>query len=79
MMFMKISMKKKIWFISLTIHKIQSFLILLIKDVIGKLKDEFKDKIISAFDNYSLVDVYGEENKKVKGVNKNVVKKKRIC
>ena len=79
MMFMKISMKKKIWLISLTIHKIQSFLILLIKDVIGKLKDEFKDKIISAFDNYSLVDVYGEENKKVKGVNKNVVKKKRIC
>lgn len=79
MMFMKISMKKNIWLISLTIHKIQSFLILLIKHVIGKLKDEFKDKIISAFDNYSLVDVYGEENKKVKGVNKNVVKKKRIC
>ena len=79
MMFMKISMKKKIWLISLTIHKIQSFLILLIKHVIGKLKDEFKDKIISAFDNYSLVNVYGEENKKVKGVNKNVVKKKRIC
>ena len=43
------------------------------------MKDEFKDKIISEFVGlkskmYSLIDVDNEENKKAKGVNKNVIK-----
>ena len=43
------------------------------------MKDEFKGKIISDFVGlkskiYSLIDVDNEENKKAKGVNKNVVK-----
>ena len=43
------------------------------------MKDEFKDKITSEFVGLkSLVDVYGEENKTVKGVSKNVVKKKNL-
>ena len=33
----------------MTIHKIQSFLILSIKKVIGDMKDEFTGKIISEF------------------------------
>ena len=46
------------------------------------MKDEFKGKIINEFVGlkskmYSLVDVDGEENKKAKGVNKNVVKNTR--
>ena len=46
------------------------------------MKDEFKGKIISEFVElkskmYSLVDVDGEENKKAKGVNKNVAKNTR--
>ena len=50
--------------------------------VIGKMKDVFKEKIISEFVGlkskmYSLVHVDGRENKKVKGVNKNVVKNRR--
>ena len=47
--------------------------------VIGKMKDEFKGKIISEFVGlkskmYSVVDFDNEENKKTKGVNKNVSK-----
>ena len=43
------------------------------------MKDEFKDKITSEFVGLkSLVDVYGEENERVKGVKKNVVKKKNL-
>ena len=42
------------------------------KKVVGKMKDEFKGKIISEFAGVkiknSLVDVDGEENKKAKGV-----------
>ena len=47
---------------------------------------EFKGIIINEFIRlkskmYSLIDVYNEENKKAKGVNKNVVKniRQRIC
>ena len=45
----------------------------------GKMKDGFKQKIISEFVGlnskmYSLIAVDGEETKKAKGVNKNVVK-----
>ena len=49
------------------------------KKVIGKMKYEFKGKIISEFVGlkskiYSLIDVDNEENKKAKGVKRNVVK-----
>ena len=49
------------------------------KKVMGKMKDEFKRKIISDLVRlkskmYSLIDVNNEENTKAKGVNKNVVK-----
>ena len=52
------------------------------KKVIDKMKDEFKGKIISEFVGlkskiYFLVNVEGEENKKAKRVNKNVVKNTR--
>ena len=45
------------------------------------MKYEFKGIIINEFIRlkskmYSLIDVYNEENKKAKGVNKNVVKNK---
>ena len=53
--------------------------------VIGKMKDEFKGKIISEFVGlksrmYLLIDVDNEESKKVKGVNKKNLKniRKRI-
>ena len=49
------------------------------KYVIGKMKDKLKGKLISKFVGlklkmYSLIAVDGEEVKKAKGVNKNVVK-----
>ena len=52
------------------------------KKVIGKMKDEFKKKIISEFVGlkskmYFLIDVNHEKIKKAKGVNKNVVKSAR--
>ena len=52
------------------------------KNLIGKMKDEFKGKIISEFVGlqskmYSLIDVDGKEVKKAKGVNKNLVKNRR--
>ena len=50
------------------------------KKVIGKKKNKFKGKTISEFVGlkskmYSLIVVDGEEFKKAKGVNKNVVRK----
>ena len=50
------------------------------KKVFGRMKDELKGKIISEFVRlkskmYSLIAVDSEENKKTKGVNRNVVKK----
>ena len=52
------------------------------KKVIAKMKDEFKGKIIDEFvwlksKMYSLVTADNEENKKAKGVNKNLVKNVR--
>ena len=49
------------------------------KKVIGKMKNEFKTKIISGFVGlkskmYALVDVDGKENKKAKVVNRGVVR-----
>ena len=50
------------------------------KKVIGKIKDEFKVKILSEFVGpkskmFSLIDADSKEIKKAKGVNKNVVRK----
>ena len=50
------------------------------KKAIGKMKDEFKGKIISEFIGskskmYSTIAVDSEKVKKAKGVNENVVKK----
>ena len=69
-------MKIKVNLILVTTLEIQSFLIL---SIIGKMKDEFKGKIISEFvglksKTYSLVTVDNEEIKKTNGVTKNVVK-----
>ena len=74
---MKIFMRIKSCLILVIIHGIHSFFILLIK-VIGKAKDEFKEKIISEFVGlkskiYFLIAVAGEEIKNAKGVKKNVV------
>ena len=78
---MVISMKVKICLILVVIHEIQSSFILP-KKVIRKMKDEFKENIISEFvvlnsKVYSLIVRDGEEIKKAKGVNKNVVKNER--
>ena len=48
------------------------------KKVIGKMKDEIKREIISVFvgfksKTYSIVSIDAKNNKKAKGVNKNVV------
>ena len=56
-----------------------SFLDPVNKKVIGKMKDEFKGKLISEFVGlnskmYSVIPVDGGEINKTKGVNKNVVK-----
>ena len=66
---MKIFMSIKICLILVIIHEIQTFLIFLIKKVIGKMKDAFKGEIINKFvglksKKYPLVSVYGKENKK---------------
>ena len=64
---MKIFMSIKICLILVIIHEIQIFLIFLIKKVIGKMKDAFKEEIINKFvglksKKYPLVSVYGKEN-----------------
>ena len=79
--FMKIEdMKIKICLILVIIHKIQSFLILPTK-AIGRMKDEFRGKIISEFiglkqEMYSLI-VADNGEIKAKGVNKNTIKNMR--
>ena len=70
-MFNKILMKTRICLILVTIHEIQSSL----AEVIGKMKDEFKGKIITEFVGLkskirSLIDVDDKEITKAKGVNK---------
>ena len=79
MMFMKIFIKIKICLILVIISKIQKFLILSIKKVIGKMKDEGKETIIGEFVGlksklYSVVIVNNEEIIKEKGVIKDIVK-----
>ena len=59
--------------------KVSKFFDPVYKRGIGKIKDELKGKIISEIvwlksKIYSLIDADNEQNKKVKGVNKNVVK-----
>ena len=66
MVFMKIFIKIKICLVLEITSKIQNFLILSIKEVIGKMKDEVKETIISEFVGlksklYSLVIVNNEE------------------
>ena len=66
MMFMKIFLKIRISLILVIIQKIERFLILS-KKVIGKMKDEFKGKVISEFVGlkskmYVLIDVDNKEN-----------------
>ena len=82
MMFMKIFLRIKVCLILVMIHEIQSFFILLVIKVIGKIKYEFKGEIISDFVGLkskmcSLVNVDGKKNKKAKTVNRNVVKNTR--
>ena len=79
MVFMKIFIKIKICLVLVIISKIQNFLILSIKKVIGKMKDEVKETIISEFVGlksklYSLVIVNNEEIIQEKGVIKDIVK-----
>ena len=78
-MLMKIFIKTKICLILLTIQKVQSFLNSVNKNIMGKMQDEFKGKLIREFFGlktkmYSLGTVDNEEIKKAKEVNKNVVK-----
>ena len=80
MMLIKIFMKIKNCLILVMIHKTQRILILSKKLVIGKMKDEFKGKIISelvGLKMYSLIAVDGEKVKKPKRVNKNIIKSMR--
>ena len=66
MMFMKIFLKIRICLISVIIQKIERFLILS-KKVVGKMKNEFKEKSISEFVGlkskmHFLIDVDNKEN-----------------
>ena len=79
---MKIFMRREICLILVTPQD-SKFFDSANKKVIGRIKDEFKGKIITKFVGlkskmYSLIAVDGEEVKKAKRVNKNVIKKIRL-
>ena len=82
MIFMKIFMRIKIRWLIIDYPWDSKFFDPFNKKVIGKIKDKFKGKIISEFvvvksKTYSLIALDGDEIKKAKGVNKNVVKNTR--
>ena len=73
-MFMKNFLSTNICLISVTIQKIQSFLIKLRKKVIGQMKGESEGKIIDEFVRlkskmYSMLSDDGKESNTAKGVN----------
>ena len=77
-MFMKNFLSTRICLISVTIQKIQSFLIFFFdradKKVIGKMKDESEEKIIHEFFGlkskmYSMKNIIGKQSNTAKGVN----------
>ena len=75
---MKVFMKTGVYLILAIILQICSFMILLIKKLIGKMKDEFRGNIIHVFVGlkskmYYLVMVDDKEIKKAKSVNENIV------
>ena len=75
-MFMKIFMNLKICLSLVIIHS-SEFFDLVNKKVIGKMKDELIHQFVGLKSKmYSIVSVDCKENKKAKGVNKNVVKDK---
>ena len=82
MIFMKIFMRIKIRLIISDYPRDSKFFYPFNKKVIGKIKGKFKGKIISEFflvksKMYFLIALDGEEIKKAKEVNKNVVKNTR--
>ena len=77
-MFMKIFKKTRSYFYFSGYPRDSKFFDLVNKNVIDKMKDEFKGNIVSEFDGlkskmYYLVDVGGRGIKKAKGVNRSVV------
>ena len=77
-MFMKIFKKTRSYFYFSGYPRDSKFFDLVNKNVIDKMKDEFKGNIVSEFDGlkskmYYLVDVDGRGIKKAKGVNRGVV------
>ena len=75
---MKIFKKTRSYFYFSSYPRDSKFFDLVNKNVIDKMKDEFKGNIVSEFDGlkskmYYLVDVDGRGIKKAKGVNRGVV------
>ena len=73
-MFMKNFLSTNICLTLVTIRKIQSFFIRLIKKVIGRMKDKSEGKIIDEFvglksKTYSMKTIDGKESNTAKGVN----------